>query len=205
MLRSPPALSVQPRNPPGASSPGCTSFDTITPGQTTMSRTIWITGLPSSGKSTLAQALALALQKQNRACVVLDGDDLRTGLCSDLGFSTAERSENVRRVAEVARLFNRAGSFVVVAMISPLSSDRSRARSILGPRKMVEIYLSTPLGVCERRDPKGLYRRARAGEIDDFTGISAPYQIPRQPKLTLDTFALSVADCEARILKALAL
>jgi adenylylsulfate kinase len=170
-----------------------------------MTRTIWITGLPSSGKSTLAQAVATSLQKQNRPCVVLDGDDLRSGLCRDLDSSHDADSENVRRVAEVARLFNCAGSIAIVAMISPFSVDRSHARKILGPRKMVEVYLTTPLGVCERRDPKGLYRRARAGELEEFTGISAPYQVPRQPKVTLDTFALSVADCERRILKALAL
>jgi adenylylsulfate kinase len=168
-----------------------------------MSRTLWLTGLSGSGKSTLAQALAHTLHTQGRACVVLDGDALRRSLCRDLGFTAADRSEKTRRVAEVARLFNQSGALAIVALVSPMRADRTRARVILGGNRMLEIYLSTPLEVCERRDPKGLYQRARTGEIADFTGISAPYQPPRHAQLVLDTGQLPLPDCTARVLHAL--
>ncbi len=168
-----------------------------------MSRTVWLTGLSGSGKSTLALALSESLQLQGLACVVLDGDVLRRSLCRNLGFSAADRSENVRRVAQVARLFNQAGAMAIVAMISPLSADRDNARSILGDHRMLEVYLSTPLAVCERRDPKGLYQRARAGEIADFTGISAPYQAPTHAQLVLDTGVLALPDCTSQVVQAL--
>lgn len=168
-----------------------------------MSRTVWLTGLSGSGKSTLALALSDSLQLQGLACVVLDGDVLRHSLCRNLGFSAADRSENIRRVAQVASLFNQAGAMAIVAMISPMVADRDNARSILGAHRMLEVYLSTPLEVCERRDPKGLYRRARAGEITDFTGISAPYQAPCQAQLVLDTGQLPLAECNSLVLQAL--
>ena len=168
-----------------------------------MWRTLWLTGLSGSGKSTLALALEQALQAQGRACVVLDGDVLRRSLCRNLGFSAADRSENIRRVAEVARLINQGGALAIVALISPMAADRATARSILGADRMLEVYLSTPLEVCEQRDPKGLYRRARAGAIADFTGISAPYQAPCKPQLVLDTGQLPLPECTSLVLQAL--
>ena len=168
-----------------------------------MSRTVWLTGLSGSGKSTLALAVSESLHMQGLACVVLDGDVLRRSLCRNLGFSAADRSENVRRVAQVPSLFNQAGAMAIVAMISPLTADRDTARSILGAHRMLEVYLSTPLEVCERRDPKGLYQRARAGEIADFTGISAPYQAPPHAQLVLNTGELALPDCTSLVLQAL--
>ena len=136
--------------------------------------------------------------------MVLDGDNLRFGLNRDLSFSQEARSENIRRIAEVARLFNEAGTIVLVAVISPFREDRERAREIVGADRFVEIYLSTPLETCEARDEKGLYRRARTGEIDEFTGISSPYERPENPSLTLDTSGRSVADCGEAILATVA-
>jgi len=169
-----------------------------------MTRTVWLTGLSGSGKSTLAEALERELKAQGRACAVLDGDALRRGLCRDLGFSVEDRSENIRRVAEVARLFNRAGSIAIVALISPLLAYREQARGIIGKRAMLEVHVATPLAVCETRDPKGLYQRARAGSIPDFTGVSAPYEAPTAPDLVLDTSLLSVQECVTRLLDSLA-
>jgi adenylyl-sulfate kinase len=163
-----------------------------------MTCTIWLTGLPGSGKSTLAQSLARSLENLGHECVVLDGDEQR------YGHSAAAHRSNTHRLAEAARLANRDGVFAIVAAISPMSIDRAKARTTLDARKMLEVYLSTPLAVCERRDTKGNYQRARNGEIEDFTGISGPYQVPRQPHLVLDTFILSVRDCEMRIMKTLA-
>lgn len=165
-----------------------------------MSRTIWFTGLPSAGKSTLARTLEQALVARGHACVVLDGDELRRGLSRDLGYSAADRSENIRRAAEMAQLLNRSGIIAIVALISPLAEDRAQARQIIGDKTMLEVYVSTPLVVCESRDPKQLYKRARSGEVDDFTGVSAPYEIPLNPQLSLNTSALSPAGCLARIL-----
>ena len=169
-----------------------------------MSCTVWLTGLSGSGKSTLAQALQLELKAQGRACAVLDGDVLRAGLCRDLGFSAADRSENIRRVAEVARLFNCAGSIAIVALISPLQSYRAQARCIIGEENMVEVHVAAPLTVCEARDPKGLYQRARLGDIPEFTGVSAPYEAPQKPDLVLDTSILSIRECLDRLLRSLA-
>lgn len=165
-----------------------------------MSRTIWFTGLPGAGKTTLARTLEQALIGQGRSCSVLDGDELRRGLCSDLGYSAADRSENIRRAAEVALLLNHAGSFAIVALISPQAEDRARARSIIGVNAMLEVYVSTPLAICESRDPKGLYRRARLGEIADFTGVSAPYETPQNSRLSLDTSMLSPVSCIEQII-----
>jgi len=149
--------------------------------------TVWLTGLSASGKSTIGYALERRLLSLGHACYVLDGDNLRHGLNRDLGFSVTERRENIRRTAEMAKLLNDAGLIVIAALISPRRDDRAMAREIIGDSLFVEIYLSTPLDTCEQRDPKGLYARARCGEIAEFTGISAPYETPLDPDLTFDT------------------
>jgi adenylylsulfate kinase len=163
--------------------------------------TFWLTGLSGAGKSTIAYALERALIALGRPCFVLDGDAVRLGLCRDLGYSPAGRSENIRRVAEVSRLMNDAGLIVISAFISPLRSDRERAREIVGASRFLEVFMSTPIAVCEQRDAKGMYRRARAGQIPDFTGVSAPYEAPEGPAVALDTSVLSVADCVERLLQ----
>jgi adenylylsulfate kinase len=152
----------------------------------------WFTGLSGSGKSSLANAVDRALTAQGRHTMVLDGDNLRTGLARDLGFSPADRDENVRRTAEVAALMAEAGLIVLVSLISPLRAERAQARRIARDLPFLEIFVSTPLAVCESRDPKGLYQRARTGQIPDFTGISAPYEPPDAPDLTLVTEHCSV-------------
>jgi adenylyl-sulfate kinase len=157
--------------------------------------TVWLTGLPGAGKSTLAREAERRLHAAGRLCVVLDGDNLRLGLNRDLGFTPADRAENVRRVAEVARLFNEAGLLALVPLISPFRADRDRARAIVGPERFCEVHVHAPLAACEARDPKGLYRRARAGEIAEFTGVSAPYEPPERPALVLDTATGSVETC----------
>lgn len=154
--------------------------------------TLWLTGLSASGKSTLAYALERALIDAGRACYVLDGDNVRHGLNRDLGFSVEDRSENIRRVAEVAKLMNDAGLMVITAFISPMIADRSMAREIVGHNQFKEIYVSTPLAKCESRDPKGLYAKARAGKLAEFTGISADYEPPLQPDLMIDTSSVSL-------------
>lgn len=148
---------------------------------------VWLTGLSGAGKTTTARALAAVLRAENRAVCVLDGDALRRGLCSDLGFAAADRQENIRRVGEVARLFADAGLICVVALISPYRRDRDRARAAAPPGRFIEVYINAPLAVCEQRDPKGLYARARAGELLEFTGISAPYEPPLRPEVELLT------------------
>jgi adenylylsulfate kinase len=165
-----------------------------------MTSTLWLTGLSGAGKSTLARTVAQALESRGLACVVLDGDELRTGLCNDLGFSAADRSENIRRTAEVAALLNRAGVIAIAAMLSPMAADRARAREIIGNAAMLEVHVATPLEVCESRDPKGLYQRARRGDLPWFTGISAPYEVPLKPQLTLDTSVLQPVACLSFIL-----
>jgi bifunctional enzyme CysN/CysC len=154
---------------------------------------VWMTGLSGSGKSTLAVALQARLFRQGYATTLLDGDNLRHGLCSDLGFSAEDRSENIRRAAEAAKLLAESGLVVVVALISPLIKDRQRAASIARKAGIpfAEIYVSTPLEVCEERDPKSLYKKARRGEIKEFTGIDAPYEPPTSPTLELRTDVLS--------------
>lgn len=149
--------------------------------------TIWLTGLSASGKSTLAFALEHALIQAQRPCYVLDGDNVRHGLNKDLGFSKDDRKENIRRIAEVAKLMNDAGLIVITAFISPFRSDREIARSIIGDNQFREVYVNTSIQDCEARDPKGLYAKARAGSIKDFTGISAPYEAPENPDLILNT------------------
>lgn len=157
--------------------------------------TVWLTGLSGAGKSTLAFALERRLVELGRACFVLDGDNVRHGLNRDLGFSAADRHENIRRIAEVAKLMNQAGLIVISAFISPYRADRAVAQQIIGPDHFLEIHLSTSLDVCERRDTKGLYQRARDGKIADFTGVSAPYEAPLQPALALDSAAMTVDAC----------
>jgi adenylyl-sulfate kinase len=153
--------------------------------------TLWLTGLSASGKSTLAFSLERALMNTGRACYVLDGDNIRHGLSQDLGFSDSDRTENIRRIAEVAKLMNDAGLIVITAFISPLRSDRKKASMIIGEDRYREIYISTSIAICESRDPKGLYEKARAGLVKDFTGVSAPYETPLNPDLVLDTENLS--------------
>jgi adenylyl-sulfate kinase len=146
---------------------------------------VWLTGLSGSGKSTIARILEERLTAHGRVVYVLDGDNLRHGLNSDLGFSAADRQENIRRAGEVAALLVDAGIIVITAFISPFSADRSRARTAVGKERFIEVFVDAPVDVCERRDPKGLYRKARQGEIADFTGISSPYEPPEAPALTL--------------------
>lgn len=163
---------------------------------------IWFTGLSGSGKSTLAVALERALQERGLLCRILDGDNIRTGINKNLGFSPADRVENIRRIAEVGRLFVDTGVITLSAFISPTRELREMARAIVGPDDFLEVYVSTPLAECERRDVKGLYAKARRGEIADFTGISAPFEEPEAPALSLDTAALSVESAVGMLLRA---
>jgi adenylylsulfate kinase len=166
--------------------------------------TVWLTGLSAAGKTTLAFALERELFARGRACYVLDGDNVRHGLNRNLGFSPADRSENIRRIAEVARLMNDAGLIVVTALISPRRADRAAARQIIGEASFVEVHVSTPLAVCEARDPKGFYRQARRGELAEFSGVSAPYEAPEHADLSIDTAQLSLADAVAQLTRLLA-
>ena len=150
---------------------------------------LWFTGLSGAGKSSLAHAVEEHLYQTGCRTFVFDGDNVRHGLCSDLGFSTENRIENIRRVGEVAKLFLEAGVIALTAFISPFSADRARVRSLVPHGEFLEIYCDCPLDVCEERDVKGLYKRARAGEIKDFTGISSPYEVPVDPELVVDTGA----------------
>ncbi|WP_419947426.1 adenylyl-sulfate kinase [Candidatus Poriferisodalis sp.] len=166
--------------------------------------TVWFTGLSGSGKSTLAFALEEALLQRGVATYVLDGDNIRFGLNRDLGFSPEDRTENIRRIGEVCRLFTDAGLVVLTAFISPYVADRDQVRAIHPDSAFVEVYVDTPLDVCESRDPKGLYVKARAGEIPDFSGISAPYEPPPVPEITVDT-SQPLDACVAQLLAALPL
>jgi adenylylsulfate kinase len=149
--------------------------------------TVWLTGLSGAGKSTIAYELERRLIELGHPCYVLDGDNIRHGLASDLGFSKEDRRENIRRVAHVAQLMNDAGLIVITALISPMDEDRAMAREIIGGDRFVETYLSASVDDCARRDPKGLYAKARAGVITSFTGVSAPYEPPANPDLRVDT------------------
>lgn len=149
--------------------------------------TIWLTGYSGAGKSSIAYAFEKLLLDSGQSCYVLDGDNLRFNLNVDLGFSVRDRKENIRRTAEVAHLMNDAGLIVIAALISPLSADREMARKVIGKNRFIEVHVDTPLDICERRDPKGLYVKARKGVIPEFTGVSAPYEKPETPALTLST------------------
>lgn len=155
----------------------------------------WFTGLSGSGKSTVARRVERMLLESGVRAYVLDGDNLRHGLNGDLGFSAADRAENIRRVGEVARLMQDAGMVVLSAFVSPYAADRAKVRDLVPPGAFLEVFVDTPLEVCEARDPKGLYRKARAGEITDFTGISAPYEAPVDPEIHLETDGLSIDAC----------
>ncbi len=168
------------------------------------SRTVWFTGLSGSGKSTLAFAVERALTDRGVAAYVLDGDNIRFGLNRDLGFSPEDRTENIRRIGEVCRLFQDAGMVVLTAFVSPYEADRNSVRSLHPDGAFVEVFVDTPLDVCEQRDVKGLYAKARAGEIPEFTGISAPYEPPSNPEIRVDA-TQPLGDCVAAIIDALGL
>ncbi|MGY8978979.1 MAG: adenylyl-sulfate kinase [Cytophagales bacterium] len=152
-------------------------------------KVIWLVGLSGSGKSTLAGNIETVLHQKGYKTYLLDGDNVRLGLNNDLGFSSKDRTENIRRIAEVARLFNEAGIIVLSAFISPLESDRNQARELIGVENFIEIFVHCPLHICEKRDVKGLYAKARKGLIPNFTGIDAPFENPKQPNLTISTEA----------------
>jgi adenylylsulfate kinase len=160
---------------------------------------VWLTGLSGSGKSTIARALEQRLVAEGKLAYVLDGDNLRHGLNAGLGFSPADRAENIRRTGEVAALFADAGIIVIAALISPYRADRDRVRASAGAGRFIEVFVDTPLEICEQRDPKGLYRKARANELPDFTGISAPYEAPEHPELRLEAAEHSVEQCVAQV------
>ncbi len=158
-----------------------------------MPKTLWFTGLSGSGKSTLANEIEKRMAAAGKHTMLLDGDNVRMGLNRNLGFSEEDRVENIRRIAEVSRLMNDAGLIVLTSFISPFEADRQRAREIIGS-DFIEIYVSTPLEECEKRDVKGLYKKARAGEIPQFTGISSPYEIPSSPEITVDTSGMTLKE-----------
>ncbi len=155
---------------------------------------LWFTGLSGSGKSTVATALQKKLFNMGCHVYILDGDNVRHGLNSDLDFSKADRQENIRRIGEVAKLFMDAGMITLTSFISPFRKDRDQVRSILPKGKFVEVYVKAPLDVCESRDPKGLYKKVRAGEIQDFTGINSPYEEPKNSEIMIETFKHSVEE-----------
>jgi adenylylsulfate kinase len=156
---------------------------------------IWFTGLSGSGKSTLAHSVEEVLHQRGCHTFVLDGDNVRHGLCGDLGFSLQDREENIRRIGEVSKLFMEAGVIVLTAFISPFKSDRDKVRSMCAHGEFVEIFCDCSIEICEDRDVKGLYKKARSGLISDFTGISSPYEIPDKPELAIKTGSLSLNDC----------
>lgn len=162
--------------------------------------TLWMTGLSGAGKSTVAARVDEALARRGCNSYVLDGDNVRHGLCSDLGFSDRDRDENTRRVAEVAKLFTDAGAIVLVAVISPFRRERDSIRARMAKGDFVEVYVRADVSACESRDPKGLYKKARAGEIVNFTGVSAPYEEPLQPEILIDTTTADVDACARHIL-----
>ena len=164
--------------------------------------TVWLTGLSAAGKSTLASELERQLADARMPCYLLDGDNIRAGISRDLGFGPDDRHENIRRVAEVARLMNEAGLIAITAFISPYRVDRAMARSVVGAEYFIEVHVATPLEVCEKRDPKCLYAKARRGEIPDFTGVSAPYEPPESPDLVIRTERASVESCVRRLFDA---
>jgi adenylylsulfate kinase len=166
--------------------------------------TLWFTGLSGSGKSTIAHRVERALIERGAFAYVLDGDNIRHGLNRDLGFSAQDRVENIRRIGEVARLFTNAGAIVVTAFISPYRADRERVRELMPSGQFIEVFVDTPIAVCEARDPKGLYKKARSGDIKNFTGIDAPYEAPTAPEVHLRTENLSVDEAAAMVVEYLA-
>nr|WP_325288025.1 adenylyl-sulfate kinase [uncultured Bacteroides sp.] len=162
---------------------------------------VWFTGLSGSGKSTIAIALERELHQRGLLCRILDGDNIRSGINNNLGFSEADRVENIRRIAEVSKLFVDTGIITIAAFISPSNDIREMAADIIGKDDFLEVYVSTPIEECERRDVKGLYAKARRGEIKNFTGISAPFEAPRHPALTLDTSVLSLEESVHKLLE----
>ncbi len=162
--------------------------------------TVWLTGLSGSGKSTIAVEIEHALLENGHQAYILDGDNVRHGLNKNLGFSPEDRTENIRRIGEVSKLFTHANIITITAFISPYRLDRDEARKLQGEGEFIEVYVKCPVEVCEERDTKGLYKKARAGEIKEFTGISAPYEEPDNAELTLDTSKLSVEESTRAIL-----
>ena len=164
---------------------------------------LWFTGLSASGKSTIARRLEAELYSQKKLVYVLDGDNIRHGLNKDLGFSAQDREENIRRIGEVSHLFQDAGVIVLTAFISPYRRDRDMVRALLPENRFWEVFVHAPLAICEERDPKGLYKKARMGEIPEFTGVSAPYEEPESPELVLDTEKLDPKECVDVLIKKL--
>lgn len=164
---------------------------------------VWFTGLSGSGKSTVAHVVEERLHRLGCHTYVFDGDNVRHGLCAGLGFSPQDRSENIRRIGEMVKLFLDAGILALTAFISPFARDRRAIRDLIGSKDFVEIHCRCPLEVCEQRDVKGMYKRARAGEIKEFTGISSPYEIPENPDLVLETDKITVEECAERVIQLL--
>jgi len=160
---------------------------------------IWLTGLSGSGKSTVANTLQNQLYNEGVHVYLLDGDNLRHGINNNLSFSEEDRKENIRRTAEIGKLFVDSGIVVLAALISPFEEDRNQARKLFDPNEFVEVYVKCPIQVCETRDPKGLYKRARKGEIQQFTGIHVPYEEPKDPEITINTNKLSIDECVGEI------
>ncbi|MCX7148427.1 MAG: adenylyl-sulfate kinase [Rhodocyclales bacterium] len=161
---------------------------------------VWLTGLSAAGKSSIACSLQAKLFDRGLHCCLLDGDAVRLGLSRDLGYSDADRQEHIRRVGELARLFVDAGLIALVALISPFRAERNAVRALFDHGEFIEVFVNTPLSVCEQRDPKGLYRRARAGQVPLFTGIDSPYEAPEQPEVMLPANEMGVEDCALRLL-----
>ena len=161
---------------------------------------IWFTGLSGSGKSTLANAVNEVLHLDGLSTYVLDGDNIRHGLCKDLGFSDEDREENIRRIGEVANLFMNAGIITITAFVSPFISDRNKVRKIIGSKDFIEVHCAADIEVCESRDTKGLYKKARLGEIKEFTGISSPYEPPLNPEIVVDTGSLGLNDSVEKVI-----
>ncbi len=168
-------------------------------------RCIWLTGLSGAGKSTIANALEVALTEQGKHTYLLDGDNVRHGLNKNLGMSDEDRAENIRRVSEVAKLMVDAGLIVVTAFISPFRADRDAARELFDDREFVEVFVHAPLEECEKRDPKGLYKKARAGEIKEFTGIDSPYEAPEKPEMVINTAENDIEACVREIMAQLSI
>ncbi len=165
--------------------------------------TVWLTGLPSSGKSTIAFTLEHALTERGRLAYVLDGDNIRHGLNKNLGFSPEDREENIRRIGEVAKLFTDAGAIAITSFISPYKADRDKVRALLPAGDFIEVFVDCPVAVCSDRDPKGLYKKAMAGEIKNFTGVNAPYEAPDKPELVIRSDQCSVQEAAVMLLELL--